>query len=143
MTNYGYFTIHHKESDLCLLDLKTGEYRRADKINSSETESYHSWSTNGRWLIFSSRRIDGIHTRTFIAHVGETGEFGKPFVLPQKDPDLYNNYLINFNRPELMTGKIKISPQKIRDAARGDAVPVVFDPKVNIDALSGASKIKK
>lgn len=143
MTNYGYFTIHHKESDLCILDLKTGEYRRADKINSSETESYHSWSTNGRWLIFSSRRIDGIHTRTFIAHVGENGEFGKPFVLPQKDPDLYNNYLINFNRPELMTGKIKVSPQKIRDAARGDAIPVVFDPKVNIDALSGASKIKK
>jgi Tol biopolymer transport system component len=135
MTNYGYFTIHHHESDLCILDLNTGEFRVAEEINSNETESYHSWSTNGRWLIFSSRRIDGVHTRTFIAHVGENGKFGKPFVLPQKDPDLYNNYLLNFNRPELMTGKIKVSPQKIRDAARGDAIPVVFDPKVNIDAL--------
>jgi hypothetical protein len=142
MTNYGYFTIHHQESDLCILDLKTGEYRVASEINSSETESYHSWSTNGRWLIFSSRRIDGVHTRTFIAHVDENGKFGKPFVLPQKDPDFYNNYLLNFNRPELMTGKIKVSPQKIRDAARKVAIPVVFDPKVNIDALSGASKIK-
>ena len=143
MTNYGYFTIHHKESDLCILDLKTGEFRVASEINSSETESYHSWSTNGRWLTFSSRRIDGIHTRTFLAHVDENGKFGKPFVLPQKDPDFYNNYLLNFNRPELMTGKIKVSPQKIRDAARESAIPVVFDPKVNIDALSGASKIKK
>jgi Tol biopolymer transport system component len=143
LTNYGYFTIHHKESDLCILDLKTGENRVADEINSPETESYHSWSTNGRWLIFSSRRLDGIHTRTFIAHVDETGKFGKPFVLPQKDPDFYNNYLHNFNRPELMNGKIKVSPQKIRDAARRTAIPVVFDPKVNIDALSGASKIKK
>lgn len=143
LTNYGYFTIHHNESDLCILDLKTGEYRVASEINSSETESYHSWSTNGRWLIFSSRRIDGIHTRTFIAHVDENGKFGKPFVLPQENPDFYNNYLLNFNRPELMTGKIKVSPQKIRDAAREAATPVVFDPKVNTDALSGASKIKK
>lgn len=143
MTDYGYFTIHHKKSDLYILDLKTGEYRAANEINSDETESYHSWSTNGRWLIFSSRRLDGFHTRTFIAHVDETGKFGKPFVLPQKDPDFYNNCLHNFNRPELMTGKIKVSPQKIRDASRGNAIPVVFDPKVNIDALSGAGKIKK
>jgi hypothetical protein len=143
MTNYGYFTIHHKESDLCILDLKNGQYRVAGEINSNETESYHSWSTNGRWLIFSSRRIDGIHTRTFIAHVDENGQFGKPFVLPQKDPDKYNNYLLNFNRPELMTGKIKVSPQKIRDAVREEATPVSFDPKVNINALSGASWIKK
>lgn len=143
MTDYGYFTIHHKKSDLYILDLKTWEYRATNEINSDETESYHSWSTNGRWLIFSSRRLDGVHTRTFIAHFDETGKFGKPFVLPQKDPDFYNNYLHNFNRPELMTGKINVSPQKIRDAARENAIPVVFDPKVNIDALSGASKIKK
>ena len=143
MTDYGYFTIHHKKSDLYILDLKTGEYHAVSEINSNQTESYHSWSTNGRWLIFSSRRIDGVHTRTFITHVDETGKFGKPFVLPQKDPDFYNNYLINFNRPELMTGKITVSPQRIRDAARGDAIPAIFDPNVNIDALSGASKIKK
>lgn len=143
MTDYGYFTIHHKKSDLYILDLKKGEYRAASEINSDETESYHSWSTNGRWLIFSSRRLDGVHTRTFITHFDETGKFGKPFVLPQKDPDFYNNYLLNFNRPELMTGKITVSPQKIRDVAREAAIPVVFDPKVNIDALSGASKIKK
>lgn len=142
LTNYGYFTIHHKESDLCILDLKTGKYRIASEINSNETESYHSWSTNGRWLIFSSRRIDGVHTRTFIAHLDENGKFGKPFVLPQEDPDFYNHYLLNFNRPELMTGKINVLSQKIRDAARETAIPVIFDPKVNIDALSGASKIK-
>ncbi|TNF41835.1 MAG: hypothetical protein EP310_06750, partial [Bacteroidetes bacterium] len=141
-TNYGYFTIHHKTSDLCVLDLKTGEYRVANELNSNETESYHSWSTDGRWLIFSSRRIDGVHTRTFIAYAGENGKFGKPFVLPQKDPGFYNHFLLNFNRPELMTGKINVSPQKIRDAARETAIPVVFDPKVNIDALSGASRIK-
>jgi Tol biopolymer transport system component len=143
LSDYGYFTIHHKKSDLYILDLKTKAFREAAELNSNDTESYHSWSTNGRWLIFSSRRLDGVHTRTFIAHVGENGELGKPFVLPQKDPDLYNHYLLNFNRPELMTGKIKLSPQQIRDVARENSVPVSFDPNVNIDALSGASKIKK
>jgi hypothetical protein len=62
-------------------------------------------------------------------------------VLPQKNPDFYNNYLLNFNRPELMTGKITVSLQKIRDAAREAASPVTFYPNVKIDALSGASKI--
>ncbi len=142
-TSYGYFTIHHKESDLGILDLESGKYRIADEINSDETDSYHSWSTNGRWMIFSSRRIDGIHTRTFITHLNKDGTFSKPFVLPQKDPNKYNNYLLNYNRPELMTGKINVSPQKIRDAVREDAIPVTFDPNVNIDALSGASKIKQ
>lgn len=143
MTDYGYFTIHHKESDLCILDLQSGEYRVATEINSNETDSYHSWSTNGKWIIFSSRRIDGIHTRTFIAYLHENGTFSKPFVLPQKDPEKYNNYLLNYNRPELMTGKIKVSPQKIRDAVRENAIPVTFDPNVNIDALSGASRINQ
>ncbi len=143
MTNYGYFTIHHKTSDLYLLDIKTGRYRPATELNSNETESYHSWSTNSRWLIFSSRRIDGIHTRTFIAYLDENGNFHKPFVLPQKDPEKYNNYLLNYNRPELMTGKIRVSPQQIRDAVLKDAIPTTFDPNVDIDALSGASRIKK
>lgn len=141
MTNYGYFTIHHKTSDLYLLDLKTGKYWATDKLNSSETESYHSWSTNSRWLIFSSRRIDGIHTRTFIAYLDENGHFHKPFVLPQEDPKKYNNYLLNYNRPELMTGKISVSPRQIRDAIIKDAIPVTFDPNINIDAISGASRI--
>ena len=140
MTDYGYFTIHHKSSDLYLLNIQNGEFKRVDILNSPETESYHSWSTNSKWLIFSSRRIDGVHTRTFIAYMDENGDFHKPFVLPQKDPDKYLNYLLNFNRPELMTGKIKISPQQIRDAAREDAIPVVFDPTINIDAVSGASR---
>ncbi|MGE0019060.1 MAG: hypothetical protein AB7S72_05295 [Draconibacterium sp.] len=141
MTNYGYFTIHHKTSDIFLFDIEKQQIIKPEGLNSSATESYHSWSVNGRWLVFSSRRIDGVHTRTFIAYVEPTGKMGKPFVLPQKHPGFYDDYLLNFNRPELMTGKIKLSPQEIRDAARGDALPVQFDPKVNLDALSGASKI--
>jgi dipeptidyl aminopeptidase/acylaminoacyl peptidase len=142
-TDYGYFTIHHKISDLYILNLETGHYRPATELNSPETESYHSWSSNGRWLIFSSRRIDGVHTRPFIAYVDEQGNCSKPFVVPQKDPNFYTSCLLNYNRPELMTGKIDIAPQTIRDVAREAALPVIFDPLVDVDALSGASKIRK
>ena len=142
-TDYGYFTIHHKISDLYIMNLETGKYRLAKELNSEETESYHSWSSNGRWLIFSSRRIDGVHTRPFIAYVDEQGNCSKPFVVPQKDPNFYTSYLLNYNRPELMTGKIDIAPQAIRDVAREASIPVTFDPLVDVDALSGASKIRK
>jgi len=142
MTEYGYFTIHHKNSDIFLFDIEKQQIVHPKGLNSTETDSYHSWSSNGRWMIFSSRRMDGVHTRTFIAHIDQSGKAGKPFVLPQENPEFYTDYLLNFNRPELMTGKITVSPQQIRDAARETASPVSFDPDVNIDALSGASKIR-
>lgn len=142
MTEYGYFTIHHKNSDILLFDIEKQQIVLPEGLNSTETESYHSWSSNGRWLIFSSRRMDGVHTRTFFAHIDQSGKAGKPFVLPQENPEFYTDYLLNFNRPEMMTGKITVTPQQIRDAAREAASPVSFDPDVNIDALSGASKIR-
>lgn len=142
MTEYGYFTIHHKKSDIFLFDIEKQQIVLPEGLNSTETDSYHSWSSNGRWLIFSSRRMDGVHTRTFISYIDQSGKAGKPFVLPQEDPQFYSDYLLNFNRPEMMTGKITVSPQQIRDAARETASPVSFDPDVNIDALSGASKIR-
>ena len=41
---------------------------------------------------------------------------GKEFVLPQKDPTLYNRMLESFNIPELVTGRVKMNP---RDFAEG------------------------
>jgi hypothetical protein len=87
--NYGTFSIWHREADLYLLDLSTG---KADSmsLNSSETESFHSWSSNGKWIVFSSKRGDGLTARPYIAYFGSPGNIGKPFVLPQKDPTLYD-----------------------------------------------------
>jgi len=66
---YGVFHIWHREADLWMLDLTTGEARNMKELNSDDVESYHSWSSNGRWVVFSSRRYDGNYTRPFIAHV--------------------------------------------------------------------------
>ena len=58
MSTYGNFTIWHRESDLYLVNLVTGQFSKPD-INSPQSESYPSWSFNGRWIVFSSRRTDG------------------------------------------------------------------------------------
>ncbi|HPI34038.1 MAG TPA: hypothetical protein PK582_01275 [Prolixibacteraceae bacterium] len=115
MTDYGYFTIFHKESDLYLVNPATGEYREME-INSGSAESYSSWSSNGRWLVFSSKRLDEVFTVPHIAYIDSSGNTGRPFALPQKDPGIYLRTLANFNRPELITGKIELTPRQIRDA---------------------------
>ena len=59
LAEYGVFHIWHHDADLWLLDLQTGQARALQEINSPDTESYHSWSSNGKWVVFSSRRDDG------------------------------------------------------------------------------------
>jgi hypothetical protein len=119
--DYGTFSIWHKEADLYLLDLQAGKSIRME-LNSDETESYHSWSSNGRWLVFSSKRGDGLTARPYFAYFSSPDSTGKPFVLPQKDPSLYTRLEKTFNRPEFVTGKITVGP---RDFVRASGkVPV-------------------
>lgn len=122
---YGNFSIWHKDADLYLIDLKTKATRRMDEINSEDVESYHSWSSNSRWLVFSSRRIDGLYTRPYFAYVDESGKAGKPFLLPQDDPDYYHRFMKSYNIPEFITGKVK--PQ-----SRAIALKAKNDPGVNV-----------
>ena len=77
-------------------------------MNSNDTESYHSWSSNGRWVVFSSRRLDGLYTRPFIAYVSERGEVFKPFLLPQQDTDFYSLLMKSFNIPEFVKGAVTV-----------------------------------
>jgi Tol biopolymer transport system component len=106
LSDYGNFSIWHREADLYQLDLASGAFHSISSINSKETESYHSWSSNSRWLVFSSRRTDGLYTRPFIAYSDRNGNFAKPFMVPQKDPDYYDESLSSFNVPEFVTGKV-------------------------------------
>lgn len=108
------FPIWHKEADLWMLDLATGEAGKAEHLNSDDTESYHSWSSEGRWVLFSSRRLDGRYTRLYIAHYDEDGNFAKPFLLPQKNPDLNTLRLKSYNVPEFVSGKVENKTKQVR-----------------------------
>ncbi len=120
VSGYGNFSIWHKDADLYMADLSTGESVPLDILNSDDVESYHSWSSNSRWVIFSSRRIDGLYTRPYIAYIDENGKACKPFLLPQKDTGFYDRFMMSYNIPEFITGKVKVGGRVLGLKAKED-----------------------
>lgn len=120
LSGYGTFPIWHKDADLYMIDLASGLGSYPETLNSNGTESYHSWSSNGRWIVFSSRRLDGLYTRPFIAYVGKGGKTGKPFLLPQKEVGYYDGLMKSYNIPEFVTGKVANRAYRIRRFAEQD-----------------------
>lgn len=118
--DFGNFSIWHKEADIILLNLATGETDCCADLNSSDTESYHSWSGNSRWLVFSSRREDGLYTRPYISYIDEQGRAHKPFLLPQRNPrSFYSSLMFSYNIPELMEGPVKTGERQFSKVVKG------------------------
>ena len=115
LARFGTFPIWHREADLWLLDLESGEWRPAAELNSDEADSYHSWSSDGSWVVYSSRRLDGRYTRLFLSHFDGEGHFSKPFLLPQEDPDENQLRLKSYNIPEFITGRVPDRQEGIAD----------------------------
>ena len=131
MCDYGVFPVFRPSSDLYMMDLQSGEYSRLD-INSEYSESWHSWSSNSRWIAFSSKRLDGLFTRPFFSYVDAEGRVHKPFILPQKDPEFYQSFLRTFSVPELITGPIRISQKALVRAIRSSE-------QIKVDTFTSAS----
>ncbi len=123
---YGCFHVWHKDADLYLFDLAEHSYWPLVEANSDAAESYHSWSSNSRWILFSSRREDTNYTRLFIAHVDADGKASKAFVLPQSSPDFYPMFDRSYNVPEFMVEPVKFTPQEIARIVRGEADSVSY-----------------
>jgi len=126
--DFGQFHIWHKSSDLWLKDLRTGEIRPLAAANSADVDSYHSWSSNGRWIVFSSRRDDGSYTRPYIAYFDAVGRDHKAFLLPQEDPEQNLLLLKSYNIPELSRNAVSLSADDFRKVVYGDARKVEFVP---------------
>lgn len=117
MCQYGCFPIYQPSSDLYIMDLSTRQYHKL-AVNSQYAESWHSWSSNSRWIAFSSKRQGGLLTRTYLSYVDQTGKAHKAFVLPQADPSYYDSLLETYSVPELVTGRIKVSKSLLARTAR-------------------------
>ena len=100
---YGTFPVWHEESELWLINLRTGAVDIMSSANDRFADTYHSWSSNSRWVVFASKRDDKIYGRPYLVHIDEEGNVGKAFLLPQRNPDYYNLTLKSFNLPELYT----------------------------------------
>jgi hypothetical protein len=125
LADYGCFPIWHKEADLYRVNLQNLTTERLE-LNSDFADSYHSWSSNSKWLMFSSKRMDGLTTRPFISYIDEHGNSGKPFVLPQKDPEFYQRFLKSYNIPEFSTVSIDLNPGDIRKLAKSAGYQAVW-----------------
>jgi len=114
LSDYGCFPIWHPEADLWMMNLETGAQYPLTEANSQDSESFHNWSLNSRWILFTSRRDDGLYTQLYLAHIDADGKASKPFRLPQQNPrefDLENIY--SFNTPEFTKSAIEISEEQI------------------------------
>jgi hypothetical protein len=121
MHEYGNFAPYLKGSDLYMLELETGRYWRM-VCNSDEAEAWHSWSTNSRWIVFSSKRRDGMLAKPYFSYVDEDGRSRKPLLLPQEDPTYYDSLLKTYNLPELATGPVSVSQREILAGIRSEAI---------------------
>lgn len=121
MGSFGTFHIWHRDSDLYLIDLESEEVRPLTEINSDNVDSYHSWSSNGRWIIFSSRRDDGSYTRLYLAWFGPDGKARKAFRLPQPTPDTDDELMKSYNIPEFMVCPVQYSKRQLVNTIKQDA----------------------
>ncbi len=123
--DYGSF-YYYKAAELGIYNMETGEHRLLSEINSSEMEGYHSWSSGGGWMVFSSQRFDGYYSLPWFTFVDENGRASKPFVLPQENPDHYTFMVQAYNVPELLKSPIPIGMYDIMEAAESEALPSQF-----------------
>lgn len=116
LSKYGHFPIYQPSSDLYLLNLESRHIERLDSINSPEADTWHCWSSNGRWIVFSSKRRDGLFARPYFSYFDTKSHFSKPLLLPQKDPAFYDSFIQTYNVPELIQEPIRIPESAFAEA---------------------------
>jgi len=67
------------DSELYIVPAEGGEARRL-RANTPRMNSWHSWSSNGRWLVFSSK-ANTAYTQLFLTHIDGNGDSTPPVLL--------------------------------------------------------------
>lgn len=114
---YGCFHSRHRDADAVCVPLNDnlttalGKESHLDLSlanSKNESDSYPTWSSNGRWIMIASRREDNTYSRIYFSYF-KNGKAEKAFLLPQKDPE-HNTWLLkSYNRPEFMVEPVRIS----------------------------------
>lgn len=112
LADYGSFPVYQPTGALHVIDLKTGERRPLATVNAG-WNSWHSWSSNGRWIAFSSKRVGSVLSRIYFTYFDRDGQAHKPFVLPQEDPSFYESCTLTYNVPELIIEPVPVSASEL------------------------------
>ena len=123
--DYGGFLIYHPEAELAVVELdevggtagnpvdgtRMPVLRRLGAANAPlSADSYHSWSSSGRWIVFQSRRRDDNYTRLYVTYFDREGGDHKAFELPQADPDYELRNMESYNLPEFVLEEVRQTP---------------------------------
>ncbi|MBI5831057.1 MAG: PD40 domain-containing protein [Armatimonadetes bacterium] len=134
--DYGCFPIHRPNSDLGLIDLRSGQAQPVP-INSDRADTWHSWSSNGRWVVFASKRADGLFTKLYLSYFDTDGRLHPPLLLPQSRADYYDMFWHSYNVPEFVTQPVRASAGQLGRAARSrHAAPAPLPPELAQQAPS-------
>lgn len=117
--DFGQFHIWHRSADLYIKDLKSGKVFPLTQANSKDTESFHCWSSNGRWIAFTSRRDDGSFTRLYLSYFDKEGKEHKAFIMPQQDPMQNVLLLKSYNVPEMTRDAVTYSAEDFKKVIYG------------------------
>jgi hypothetical protein len=126
LTHRGSNPVWRHDADLFLMDLQTLEWWPLTEANSNDAESWASWSSNSRWIGFTSKRNDGFVALPYFSHIDANGHASKAFVLPQKDPKFYKSFMKSFNVPEFAKGKVNLTFDEFEQAIKGPIIQVGF-----------------
>ena len=110
-----------------MMNMETGQTYPLPEVNSADAESFHNWSLNSRWILFTSRRDDGLYTQLYFAHVDKNGKASKPFRLPQLNPKEYDvESVYSINTPDFAKSPIDLISrdiyQKLKSSERVNTI---------------------
>jgi len=96
-------------ADLWIISTEEGALARKLECNYDYAmDSHHSWSSNSRWLLFATKRDDGIFTRVYLTEIDEGGHASPPVELPSLDDPL-----VCYNVPEFLRSRPEIDAEDI------------------------------
>jgi hypothetical protein len=85
------------DSRLFIVPLKGGKARKL-QCNFEDMNSWHSWSPNGKWLVYVSKALDN-YSDMFLTHIDEKGNASVPVLIENaKRLNCANNYPEFMNR---------------------------------------------
>lgn len=141
---YGMQVPTEHSADVCLVDLQTLKFLPLKNANSPLCDSYHSWSSNSRWLLIASKREDGSYARNYITHIDENGNATKPFRMPHLNPRHDVDLMKSYNVPEFAQTEAPFSTAEYMECVtkeKAEKAKFISPMKQNVDAKSGASQI--
>lgn len=93
-------------------------------LASPDGEKSHQFSSNGRWMVFGSKRLNGSTAAIYISYFDRDGRFHAPFILPQEAGGFYAAQLRTFLFPVLNRTAVPFTLDEWTAAALMPATPV-------------------